>query len=65
MRSLCWLVRLSLKAGSDAYALEQSNIASTSQALRLANRNVSNRDCDSILINRTALHGMPESLSCI
>ncbi len=63
MRSLCWLVRLSLKAGSDAYALEQSNIASTSQALRLANRNVSNRDCD--WINHTALHGMPESLSCI
>ncbi len=65
MRSLCWLVRLSLKAGSDAYALEQSNIASTPQALRLVNRNVSNRDCDSISINRTALHGMPESLSCI
>ncbi len=63
MRSLCWLVRLSLKAGSDAYALEQSYIASRSQALRLANRNVSNRHCDSI--NRTALHGMPESLSCI
>ncbi len=61
MLSLCWLVRLSLKAGSDAYALEQSNIASRSQALRLANRNVSNRDW----INRTALHGMPESLSCI
>ncbi len=29
-----------------AFALEQSNIASTSQALRLGNRNVSNRDFD-------------------
>ncbi len=48
MRSLYWLVRLPLKAGSHAYALERSNIASTSQALRLANR-------DSISINRTAL----------
>ncbi len=55
VRSLYWLVRLPLKAGSHAYALEQNNIASTSQALRLANRNVSNRDCDSISINRTAL----------
>ncbi len=55
MRSLYWLVRPPLKAGSRAYALEQSNIESTSQALRLANRNVSNRDCDSISINRTAL----------
>ncbi len=49
-----WLVRLPLKAGSQ-YALEQRNIASTSQALRLANGNVSNRDYDSISINRTAL----------
>ncbi len=54
MHSLYWLVRLSLKAGSHAYALEQSNIASTSQALQLENRNISNRDCDSISINRTA-----------
>ncbi len=54
MHSLYWLVRLSLKAGSHAYALERSNIASTSQALRLANSNVSNRD--SISINRTALN---------
>ncbi len=55
MRSLYWLVRLTLKAGSHAYALEQSNIVSTSKALRLANRNVSNRDLNSISINRTAL----------
>ncbi len=34
MRSLYWLVRL--KAGSHAYALERSNIASTSQALQIA-----------------------------
>ncbi len=37
VRSLYWLVRLSIKAGSHAYALEQSNIAFTSQSLRLAN----------------------------
>jgi len=55
VRSLYWLVRLPLKAGSHASALEQSNIASTSKALRLANSNISNRDCDSISINRTAL----------
>ncbi len=33
MRSLYWLVGMPLKAGSHAYALEQSNIASTSQAV--------------------------------
>ncbi len=55
MRSLCWLVRLPLKAGNHAYALEQSNIVSTSQALQLANSNISNRNDDSISINRTAL----------
>ncbi len=53
--SLYWLVRLPVKAGNHAYALEQINIASTSQALRLANRNVSIRDCDLISINRSAL----------
>ncbi len=37
---------------SHVYALV---IASTSQALRLANHNVSNLDCDSSSINRTAL----------
>ncbi len=52
MRSLYWLVRLPLKAGSHASAPERSNIVSTSQALRLANLNVSNRNS----INRTALH---------
>ncbi len=35
MRSLYWLVRLSLKAGSRAYALEQSNIASTSPRINV------------------------------
>ncbi len=52
------LVRQSPKAGSYADALERSNIASTSQALRLANRNVSNHDCNSIFdfrFDRTAL----------
>ncbi len=49
------LVRQSPKAGSYADALERSNIASTSQALRLANRNVSNHDCNLISINHTAL----------
>ncbi len=38
-----------------------ANIMSTLQVLRLANRNVPNRDCNSISINRTAAliaHGM-------
>ncbi len=48
MRSLYWLKTVT--QGWQSYALEQSNIASTLQALRLANR-----DCDSISINRTAL----------
>ncbi len=58
--SLYWLVRLPLKAGSHAYTLEQSNDMSTSQALRLANRNVSNRN--SISINRTALPWVIKSI---
>ncbi len=33
VRSLYWLVRLTLKAGTHAYALELNNIACTSQAL--------------------------------
>ncbi len=53
--ALTLLVSKTATQGCHAYALEQSNIASTSQALQLANRNVSNRDCDSISINHTAL----------
>ncbi len=49
------LVSKTVTQGGQSCMLWNSNIESTSQALQLANHNASNRDCDSISINRTGL----------